>query len=343
MSSVPHEVLAAYGWHGSSRKLGQGLINDTFQLEDEHGAIVAVVQRLHPVFTAEVNLDLDAVTQRLAGCGLETPRLLRTVAGRAWVTHEGRTWRALSYVPGWTSERVPSCGAARSAGVLVGRFHRALDGFDHVYANVRSGVHDTQGHLQKLARLVDARGGEFPRATALAGDIQRAFTQLPTLPAGLPRRHTHGDLKISNVVFEPNSTAARCLIDLDTCARQSMAYELGDMLRSWCNVASEDCEQPELSLDLLVAALTGYTEGAAGLLQAEERESILLGMQTVCIELAARFCVDAFEQCYFGWDATRFSSRQEHNLVRGRGQLALGQTVSQESAGIRSQLAALWG
>jgi hypothetical protein len=48
---------------------------------------------------------------------------------------------------------------------------------------------------------------------------------------------------------------------------------------------------------------------------------------TVCVELAARFCVDAVEDRYFGWDSERFSSRREHNLVRARGQLALARSV----------------
>jgi hypothetical protein len=52
-----------------------------------------------------------------------------------------------------------------------------------------------------------------------------------------------------------------------------------------------------------------------------------VGLETVCIELAARFAVDAFDDRYFGWDPARFPSRRLHNLVRARGQLALGVDV----------------
>ena len=54
---------------------------------------------------------------------------------------------------------------------------------------------------------------------------------------------------------------------------------------------------------------------------------IVVGLETVCVELAARFCVDAFDDAYFGWDPSRFPSRRAHNLVRARGQLALGRAV----------------
>ena len=53
----------------------------------------------------------------------------------------------------------------------------------------------------------------------------------------------------------------------------------------------------------------------------------MIGLETVCIELAARFAVDVFDDSYFGWDATRFPSRRAHNLIRARGQLALGLAV----------------
>ena len=59
----------------------------------------------------------------------------------------------------------------------------------------------------------------------------------------------------------------------------------------------------------------------------DELVSIVTGLETVCLELAARFCVDVFRDEYFGWDPARFASRRDHNLVRARGQLALGRAV----------------
>ncbi len=41
------------------------------------------------------------------------------------------------------------------------------------------------------------------------------------------------------------------------------------------------------------------------------------------IELGARFCADALNESYFGWNPARFASRSEHNQVRAAGQLAL--------------------
>ena len=83
---VPADVAAAWGWQDAEiAVLPGGLINLTYVVRS--GAPLAVLQRLHPVFGAKVNLDIEAVTAHLAARGLITPRLIRTRDGRAWVGH----------------------------------------------------------------------------------------------------------------------------------------------------------------------------------------------------------------------------------------------------------------
>ncbi|HUH03921.1 MAG TPA: phosphotransferase [Kofleriaceae bacterium] len=304
--------------------IARGLINHTLLVRDAAGAPRAVLQRLHPIFGPEVNLDLEAVTAHLAARGVTTPRLIRTTGGEAWVARDDGVWRALTYVAGESYDRVSGPAMAAEAGRLVGRFHCALDGLEYGYRFARAGVHDTAAHLDKLRRLADA-GGD-PDAEALAREILAEAAQLPPLPE-TPRRHTHGDLKISNVLFSPDG-AALCLIDLDTLGQQTLAYELGDALRSWCNPAGEDVAEPAADRAIFDAALAGYLDAAGDLVTEVERDSLAPGMVTVCIELAARFCADAFEDRYFGWDPARFPDRRTHNLVRARGQLALGRSAA---------------
>ncbi len=322
---IPREVLAAYGWlELHSTPASSGLINDTFIIAGHEGPL-AVLQRQHPVFGAEVNIDLEAITDHLAERGMTTPRLIRTRSGQRCVESDARIWRAISFIEGRTLDQVPEAAAARSAGEVVGRFHQVLSDFDGSFEHLRVGVHDTAAHTAKLEGL---RGeGPLEEIDPLADDILEACISLPDM-AGLPARNAHGDLKISNILFEPESWNAICLIDLDTCGKLPVAYELGDALRSWGNLAGEDTDAPTINVGIATAALEGYAAGSSGLLQGEEIESIIPGLLTICIELAARFCSDAYEDCYFGWDAARFASRREHNLVRSRGQLALARSVA---------------
>ena len=77
-----------------------------------------------------------------------------------------------------------------------------------------------------------------------------------------------------------------------------------------------------------VIVILGGTNNVGSVPGGDEKIAIVVGLETVCIELAARFTVDMFEDRYFGWDPSRFASRREHNLVRARGQLALGRQVA---------------
>jgi len=324
VSAPPADVLAAWDWEPANvTPIAGGLINATFVVR-VHGTSVAVVQRLHPIFDATVNLDLDAVTAHLAERGLVTPRLLRTSDGAAWVEHEGAVWRALSWVDGTTVHRVPDLAWAEAGGVLVGQFHRAVADLEHDYAFARAGVHDTAAHLARLAEHAVDRSN--PEAAELAAQILDAAALLQPLPA-TPRRHCHGDLKISNLLFATDPVRGTALVDLDTLGLGTMAFELGDALRSWCNPKGEDAGSVTFDLPIFSAAIRGFRSVADDLVTADERTSIVVGLETVCIELAARFAVDVFRDEYFGWDAARFTSRRAHNLVRARGQLALGLAV----------------
>ncbi len=322
--SAPADVLAAWGWEQAEvAPITGGLINATYAVR-VGGQPLAVLQRLHPIFEARVNLDLEAVTAHLAAHALVTPRLVRTRDDRAWIEHEGRAWRALSWVEGTTVHRVPDPSWAEAGGALVGRFHRAVADLHHDYAFARAGVHDTAAHLARLAAHASERSDL--EAADLAAEILDAAGLLPALPA-TPRRHCHGDLKISNLLFATDPLRAVCLVDLDTLGLGSMAFELGDAMRSWCNPRGEDAGSVAFDLPIFAAAIRGFRSVADDLISADERTSVVVGLETVCIELAARFAVDVFRDEYFGWDAARFPSRRAHNLVRARGQLALGLAV----------------
>ncbi len=317
VQTPPVAVLGAFELAGASvRHVPGGLINQTHIVE--RGDERLVLQRVHAVFGPDVHEDIEAVTAHLAGKGIETPRLRRTTDGALWTKSSGAIWRMLTYLEGSTVHRCTDPRQAEVGFALIARFHHAVADFEYEFQFVRAGVHDTAAHLQRLRDVC---------TDDLSGEILDAADALPDL-GELPRRVTHGDLKISNVLFADESPPrARCLIDLDTLGRQTMAYELGDALRSWCNPSGEDVDRADIDRDVFEAAMRGYASAHTELLTAAEVDALVPGLETVCVELAARFCVDAAEDTYFGWDAARFESRTAHNLVRARGQLALARAV----------------
>ncbi len=212
----------------------------------------------------------------------------------------------------------------------MGRFHAALQGMEHTFVGMREGIHDTPKHLARLRQAVDAYPQHRLHANvvALASDILAAASCLAPLPPLAPRV-CHGDLKFNNFIFAgpdlPERDQAVCLIDLDTLGPMSLAYELGDAWRSWCNRAGEDSRGASLDLEVFRASLRGYVSELQRDLSPEERQALLGGPEWISLELAARFAADALCESYFGWDRSRFPAAGEHNLVRARSQWSVFQ------------------
>lgn len=305
--------------------LGSGLINDTFAVRE--GDRDWVLQRVHTVFSPEIHHNIAAVTEHLASKGLATPRLRPTRDGALWSQRSGRSWRVMTRMPGVTFDAMRSAGQARAAAGALGRFHRALEDLDHTFVGLRSGVHDTPAHLQRLRDAVAEHTEHrlYDVVAPLAELLLRSAESLPALD-GLPSRVAHGDPKLNNVMFAGTdgdaAEEALGLIDLDTVAPMPLHLELGDAWRSWCNPKGEDEAQAHFDLDVFEASVHGYTQ-TGPTLSAAERVALTYGVEVISLELSTRFLADALNESYFGWNRERYPSAGDHNLVRARGQWSL--------------------
>ena len=305
------------------RFIPDGLINETWCVGDPP---VSVVQRVGPMYTAELHGDIEAITEHVASKGVLTPRLLRTgEGGLCHVADDGGVWRAMNWIPGKSPHRMEGPAMAAEAGHLVARWHAALDDLEHTFAFVRPEAHDTPLQLQFMEGALQAWPEHRLRGpvSSLAEEVLSRWEDWEgTLEA--PRRISHGDLKISNLRFS-EAGEALCLLDLDTLGMLSLDVELGDAWRSWCNVSDENSEEACFDLSLFGASAQAYL--AQRPLERELLERLPAGVERICLELAARFAADALNERYFGWNPEVAPTWGDHNLLRARGQLALGRHV----------------
>lgn len=322
------QILAEYGLRlAELSPLGNGLINQTWRVDVPQSGRY-VLQRVNDVFSPAVNGDIDLLTRHLEAGGESTCRLVPTQDGDLWVANAAGNWRLLTWVDGISHDSFKNPQQAVSAGMLLARFHQSVDGLEHEFATQRPGVHDTLKHLAFLRETLDERT-EHPQYAViepLGRRILLAADALPQLPHTRDRV-VHGDPKINNILFRRNADEAVCLVDLDTITRMPLPLELGDAMRSWCNPASEDNSYGEFSTALFQHAMAGYAEVARDWIEEYEWRSIVDATQTILVELAARFCADALNEAYFGWNPEQFGSRSEHNQVRAAGQLTVAESL----------------
>jgi hypothetical protein len=68
----------------------------------------------------------------------------------------------------------------------------------------------------------------------------------------------------------------------------------------------------------------------AGLVTPAEWGAIVPATETIYVELASRFCADALNESYFGWDPRRFATRSEHNQARAASQLRAARSLVEQ-------------
>mgnify|MGYP003950009183 CR=1 FL=1 len=327
----PAEILAEWNLtDGAKPAPDAGLINDTFIVGTPP---TGVLQRVNPIFGPDIHLDIEAITTHLEDAGLRTPRLVRTTTEKLCVPTQEGAWRLLTYVPGSTIHTIRTKEQASNAAALVGRFHRALETLEHTFHFVRPGAHDTLAHME-LLRSTIASSESHPlleETRTMADEILQRWESWDGV-IELPTRICHGDLKISNIRFDKNGRNALCLIDLDTLSHQTIAVEMGDAWRSWCNPAGEDDpKQARFDLDIFESSAEAWLQSGPQLTD-EERDNLVLGIERICLELSARFCADAIRQCYFKEDRARFAEPGTHNLFRAAGQLQVARSVRKQRA-----------
>ncbi len=141
----------------------------------------------------------------------------------------------------------------------------------------------------------------------------------------IPRRVTHNDTKINNVLFDTETGKAICVIDLDTVMPGSSLYDFGDAVRFGASTAAEDerdLSKVSLNLELYEQFTRGFIKGTAGLLTDEEIRLLPYGAYIMTLELSVRFFTD-----YLNGDKYFKVDSDDHNLVRTRNQMRLLQDM----------------
>ncbi|MBI4713945.1 phosphotransferase [Candidatus Uhrbacteria bacterium] len=300
------------------KPVSAGLIHKTFVIKTDNGQYI--IQRLHPILSSQGTAqDFLNVTRFLNSRNFPSPICVKTKQGKILAENKNEKWRLQTKLSGKTFDRLTSVVMAKSAGRIYGEFHLAIDQAEFQFHSTLV-LHESKKVYQHFCDVLN-KFKASPLMNVVRKEIEIINKEFPRyfLPDNLPKRVIHGDPKISNILFSGLKAAA--VIDLDTCQRQNLLVELGDVFRSWCGKREDDTHNT-FSLSLFRASWNGYKKGSEGLMTKREISLVPKAIGLITLELACRFLSDYFEDCYFGWDEKQYQSRRTHNLARCRGQLA---------------------
>ena len=304
-------------------RFGTGLINPTYRVRT--GERPFVLQKLHEIVSTEALEDMRIVTDHLAERGMRVPQLMRTKDGQTAARDDsGGRWRLYPLIPGRIFDAIGSNDMAMEAGRIVGEMHRHLRGLSVEPQGSIEHFHDTAYVLEKLHGMVT----ELPRALRhMAEDMLTIVPGMILTGDAAPERKQiiHGDLKISNILFD-EAGRARGIIDFDTIMRHFRAIDLGDSLRSWCNRTAEDDPHATFDAGIFHAAIIGYGQGWGAPVTEDETRMFLRATIQITYELASRFLIDVVCDDYFGYRKPH-KSRRAANIARAVGQYHLAQTI----------------
>lgn len=315
---------------------GRGRINDTFLVTTETGERY-VLQRLNPIFAPSMLEDISVLTQAMKERGFTTTELIPTKTGELGVIENNECWRMLTFVPGRTIEEGITPDEARGGMELIGNFHQTFAEHDYAFRHVRDGFHNTPKIMRGLGETILAYAGT--KKDAALGEtgnaILKEYGAREHAWAHLPKRIIHGDPKLNNIRFAGDSSRAIALLDLDTLGRHSVAIDVADASRSWCNRADEgDMQNAKFDLDIFHAMMEGYAQ-TANFLMKEEREAIPGAIAQIALELSARFLTDAYRESYFKLDREQYPDLFTQNSAKARAQFVLYQDINKKQNEIR--------
>lgn len=305
-------VLEGFGLRPAeweSNEFGSGHINNTYRLTEKQSGKKLLLQRInHFVFkdpeAIAGNMRIAADYLAAYDPGYLFLNAMKTREGRElWYDDEGFPWRILPFIDhSYSIDEVEKTDQAGSAARQFAILTQKLAGLD------ASLLKPTIPDFHNL----ELRYRQFREALAAAGEKEKQQAS-PEIETCLRHEHLaeeyrrliahpdcrlrvmHHDTKINNVLFDRESGAAKCPIDLDTLMPGYIFSDLGDMVRTYVSPVSEeetDLSKVRVRDEFYRALYDGYLSEMAAELTDYEKQHLSFAGKMLLYMQALRFLTD---------------------------------------------------
>ena len=336
---------------------GSGNINDTFLVTLKESKFI--LQRIntkvfrHPQRVMQnMCLCTQHIHDRLSKSKLdrrwETPQVLFTAEHQDhYLDQTGAFWRAISFIENSRShDTIQTLAHAEEIGYALGRFHSLMSDLSpDKLTDTLEGFHITPLYLKQYDRVLSEStiqpSPEINYCLKFVRDRQVwAHILEDAKQAGkLALRLMHGDPKINNIMIDSITKKAVSVIDLDTVKPGLVHYDIGDCLRSGCNVIGEEAQHWEavrFEPELCEGILRGYLTVAKAFLTQQDYLYLFDAIRLIAFELGLRFFTD-----YLAGNVYFKTVYPEHNLIRALVQFKLTESIEAQETSIDKIIKAL--
>ncbi|WP_347987462.1 aminoglycoside phosphotransferase family protein [Methylomonas sp. AM2-LC] len=330
----------------SINPLGNGLINDTYQVNTSSNAFV--LQRINEhVFPnpEQIMANLQKLSQHIRlqssnAVRLKIPAIILTNQQKSFFKDtQQQYWRALEFIhPAESREQLHCQAEAEQVGFALAHFHQLCSELatENLYDTL-PGFHITPHYYQQYVQLPQANtqkaySAEINYCQQFIHHFRDKIDVLENakIAGELKQRIIHGDPKLNNFLFEPDSHQIISLIDLDTVKPGLIHYDIGDCLRSCCYIS----ETNHFDLDCCESILRSYLQEAKLFFSDADYAYLFSAIQLIPFELGLRFFSD-----YLVGNPYFKVSYPEQNLSRALAQFQLTAHISHSQLQIENMLA----
>lgn len=333
------------------KPFGHGHINDTFLVRTaQNDQPDYILQRKNhlifkdvPGMLKNICLATGHVRAKLTEAGekeidRKVMTYLQTLDGQYYVNDsEGNFWTLFLFIRDSQGiEEVTNPEQAVSAGKAFGHFQKLLSDLDSeglidTIPNFHNGKFRYQQFSEAISTNSANRLSEMQVVVDQLLNRKEEMLQLQTwLDSGeLPRRITHNDTKINNILFDQDHNIL-CIIDLDTIMPGSILFDFGDAIRTLGNSAAEDeADLKKISFQkaYFEAFTKGYLSESNSFLTTLEKENLVYSCRYMVWEQAMRFLTD-----YLNGDTYYKIAYPTHNKVRTLSQLRYLEVLEEHKA-----------
>ena len=337
------------------RELGDGNINQTFLVTVDSKMNNFVLQQINTqVFTApelvmnNIETFTNHVARKLSNYTLvdnrswQIPQVRSTSTNQNYyIDQDNNFWRAISFIDNARSyNTIQNLQHAQELGFGLGLFHKLISDLDITkLADTLPGFHITPQYFKQYQVATKYNIAETTEVKYCQQFIEERIEIIDILERAKERgilkiRPIHGDPKINNIMIDRDSKKAIAIIDLDTVKPGLIHYDLGDCLRSGCNILGEettDLQAVTFNLDLAGAILQGYLAVARDFITSQEVNYIYDSIRLITFELGLRFFTDYLnDNIYFK------VNYPQHNLYRALVQFRLVKSIELQAENIKS-------